>query len=587
VRYLYGDSTPSPLQSNFLAFLRDAIGFCVHLLQAQERITGLRADGRALDTAAEAERARIAGLRALVLEAGESANTDGAESASQRAVTRVIAAAESSIATTLAEVSAKLASEHAALGARERAERDRCLEVLGELVAPHEPHEGTWKVAVQLGEAGYTGECAATTSYGIAWTCALELGKGHPLGGPALVGAAAPQLELSLPEAGGFLKKSKVRAQRVDQYSIDAFSASPRESRIALRATPRTPVGLDIVITERAVQILRTGAKDGASAESEVSAEDEQRLRALRDKLLEWVTTTSGLVRRTSVATIDDKPLADSADLGTVVERVIAAAAPITNEIQAHSLSPYELVIRRLLGNDRREEVFVTSASLLDKLAGLSQDQRAVFAPLNLKRVRARTPLPGELEEDADEAIVRTRIRTVTPVAIPVVAPPASTEPVPEPVPEPPLASAATRPSEPSIVIEAAPAPTDGANGASAAADAPAEESVPINAQTKEELAATVKRIVGAARAGKTVAAYEAYAALFEDPDFAQQRAQDQRQVLKLMVLAKAQPPQTLMVVEAYKNALTRLRVLAADASDPVDAEMIGACERILERPAP
>lgn len=607
MRYLYGDSTSSPLQSNFLAFLRDAIGFCVHLLQAQERITGLRADGRALDTAAEAERARIAGLRALILEAGESANTDGPDSASQRAVTRVLASAEQSIAMTLGEVAAKLAAEHAALAARDRAERDGCLEVLGQLMAAHEPHDGSWQVAVQLDDNGYSGECRATTPYQIAWTCALAFDQGHPMASAMRVGDVMPQMELALPEASGWLKKGKVRPQRVDQYSIDGFSANAREARIALRATPRAPLGLDIVITGNTVQMLRAGAKDARDAEAEVSNEDAQRLLALRDKLLETVTVAPGLRRRTVSATIDDHPLADSADLGDVVERVIGAAAPITNEIQAHSLSPYELVIRRLLGNDRREEVFVTSASLLDKLTPLTAEQRAVFAPLNLKRVRPRTPLPGELEADEEPAIVRTRIRAITPVALPIHQP-AYTPPDPAPAAEP-APEAAPAPSEsavPAVVVapEAAtpeatstPIPviaTDAASGRSPATPtsppgdaASADGQVVIDARSKEALAATVKRIVGAARAGRATEAYEAYAALFEDPDFAQQRPHDQRQVLKLMVMAKTQPVHSHMVVEAYRNALSRLRVLSADGGEAVDTEMIGVCESILERPLP
>ena len=36
--YLYGDSTPSTLRRNFLEFLRDALDFCVYVLQADARI---------------------------------------------------------------------------------------------------------------------------------------------------------------------------------------------------------------------------------------------------------------------------------------------------------------------------------------------------------------------------------------------------------------------------------------------------------------------------------------------------------------------------------------------------------------------
>jgi len=581
VRYLYGDSTPSPLQSNFLAFLRDALSFCVHLLQARDRIIGLHADGRALDSAAEEERARIAGLRVLVVEAAESANTNGPDSASQRAVTRVRSAAEQGIATTLAEVAATLASAHAALDARERAERDGCLAAVGELLAAHEPHDGTWAVNVELGGSGYAGECRATTPYGIAWTCALEFAEGHPMAGPMKAGDMVHQLELVLPEPGGFLKKGKVRPQRVDQYSIDAFSANAREAKISLRVTPRAPIGLDITIVKDAVEMVRAGAKDHAALE--VSHDDTQKLLTLRDKLLEAVTVRDGLRRRANEATMDNKPLDHTPDLRDVVTRVIEAAAPIANEIQAHSLTPRELVIRRLLGNDRREEIFVTTSSLLDKLTPLTDEQRTAFSPLQLKRVRARTPRPDEAEpEEEEEAIVRTRIRPITPVALPIYQPPGGAV----------VAPAAAAPAvEVAPASEPDPAPVVSVSSSSIVLPVddgsdPSGGEVVIDARNKDALASTVKRIVGTARAGRATQAYGAYAALFEDPAFAQQRPQDQRQVLKLMVMAKTLPPQTPMVVEAYRRAMSRLKALTEEAADPVDSELISACQTIIDRPS-
>ncbi|MFN0247406.1 MAG: hypothetical protein ACKV2T_11015 [Kofleriaceae bacterium] len=648
--YLYGDSTASPLRSNFLAFLRDALDFCVHLIQAQERIDALHEDGREKDRHAEAERVRIRGLRALVVEAAESANTEGPGSASQRAVDRVKAASDQGIATTLDEIAAKLANEHAALDVRERAERDSCLDSLADMLAGHEPHDGSWRVQVELGASGYVASCEATTPYGIAWNCSIVFGEGHPLAGVMKVGEAVPQLELSLPEPGGFLKKGKVKPQRVDQYSLEAFVADAHAAKISVRQAPRTPIGLDISIVGTSVEMQRTGVKD--HVECEVSADDAQKLIALRDKLLETVTTRSGLKRTVTTATFDDEPLGERPDLGEVVERVIQAAAPITKEIQAHSLSPHELVIRRLLGNDRREEVFVTTASLLDKLAPLDEEQRGVFGALGLRRVRPRTPLPEETVDD-EPMIVRTRIRPVTPVALPVFQPPAPVAiaaqgtPSPEaaesarvesasvelasvesvsanstradsshresPSPEAPSAEShhaeshhaeAQHAESPSARSPLASPSAVNAEGGTAAprisssnmvTSSPREsgaipvapgESIEIDATSKESLAATVKRIVGSARGGRTTEAFEAYAALFEDPDFARQRPQDQRQVLKLMVLAKSAPPPSPMVTEAYRNALLRLKVLHAEGSEGVDAEMIAACEVMLERPA-
>src|SRR6476619_2254422 len=105
--------------------------FCVHAILAQARINALRNERTALDEHAEGEKARIEGLRALVIDAAEGANTDGEKSFSLEAVTRVKAASEQAIAATLAALQTKLDADRAALAAKDREERDGCLAAYG------------------------------------------------------------------------------------------------------------------------------------------------------------------------------------------------------------------------------------------------------------------------------------------------------------------------------------------------------------------------------------------------------------------------------------------------------------------------
>jgi hypothetical protein len=64
--------------------------------------------------------------------------------------------------------------------------------------------------------------------------------------------------------------------------------------------------------------------------------------------------------------------------------RIIEAIAPTIREIARHSLSPRELVLKRVLGDDRREEIFVARAELSAKVAPLPASARKVFAPLGV-----------------------------------------------------------------------------------------------------------------------------------------------------------------------------------------------------------
>ena len=48
--YLYGDSTPSTLEINFIEFLRSGVQFCVQVLLAEQRIAEGEVRTRALES---------------------------------------------------------------------------------------------------------------------------------------------------------------------------------------------------------------------------------------------------------------------------------------------------------------------------------------------------------------------------------------------------------------------------------------------------------------------------------------------------------------------------------------------------------
>jgi hypothetical protein len=68
--------------------------------------------------------------------------------------------------------------------------------------------------------------------------------------------------------------------------------------------------------------------------------------------------------------------------------------APVVREIARHSLSPQELVLKRMLAGDRREEIFASKAELAQKLDPLPASLRQVFAPLGLDE-GAAAPAPA------------------------------------------------------------------------------------------------------------------------------------------------------------------------------------------------
>lgn len=99
---------------------------------------------------------------------------------------------------------------------------------------------------------------------------------------------------------------------------------------------------------------------------------------------------------------------------------------------------------------------------------------------------------------------------------------------------------------------------------------------------SKEALVNAVKQIVAQQRGGDTEGAYAGYAALFASPDFSANKPEDQRQALKLLILAKRTGNPTPALVDAHRAGLAPLTELVSTLNEPEDYEMLGLCHLII-----
>jgi hypothetical protein len=90
-------------------------------------------------------------------------------------------------------------------------------------------------------------------------------------------------------------------------------------------------------------------------------------------------------------------------------------------------------------------------------------------------------------------------------------------------------------------------------------------------------LKSAVKSAVALARESRWEEFYGVYAGLFADPSFSQNKTDDQRQALKLMIMTKGLPaPTTQQGIEAYQAAWHALSHLVGALHDPRDYELLG-----------
>src|SRR3954468_23389449 len=97
-----------------------------------------------------------------------------------------------------------------------------------------------------------------------------------------------------------------------------------------------------------------------------------------------------------------------------------------------------------------------------------------------------------------------------------------------------------------------------------------------------EALVKSVKDIAAASKSGDTEGAYRGYRDLFGSEAFASYRVEDQRQALRLMILAKGLPAKpTPAMSEAYARAVSCLTRIVP-LGDAADYEMLGVCQVML-----
>jgi hypothetical protein len=387
--YLYGDSTPAPLKTDFIAYLRDLVDFAVQVLLWEGRAAEAARSAAILQEATERGIVSVESMAADVagvLDLSERAGLDPfvshcAAKIRSAAWDAVRGEAAASRATAEAEVSRAVEAVTNA-----RTDCERALEAL--LLRRDVPDA---VVVTKLGaDSGgrYDALLMAQTPFGLSWEVALEIPAAHSLDRVVRVDRIVERLEVQVAEESGLPHKpAKIRPLRIDRLYLTELVSAPAEAFMKLRATPEgAGAGCNLWIhrDSMAVRLERVHASgDAPDAPCDIDGADAEALHLLHETVRAWVGEIAHSRRAPVVARINDTPVHEH-EVCAVVERLIASVAPRVDEIARRSLSPGELVLRRRLGDNHREEVFLSKAELLKAIEPLPPALRGAFAPLNL-----------------------------------------------------------------------------------------------------------------------------------------------------------------------------------------------------------
>ena len=394
---------------NYIEFLRDAVEFCVQVLLADQRITQGRTQIRALEHAAVSEAERLQKLQPLVAKAFEGTPLGALDSASARCAAAILRSANDLVRAEVVAMRNPWTPRSPSATRRPRRSVMARVKALETLLIKHELPD----MAVDLhlavtGGTRYACRARVKTGFGLEAVIDLDVPANHFFDKVVRVDRLAERLDVLAPEMGGWLHKEvKRKPQHLEKLHVSELSIGAAGAMLRLRAgADGTGTGFDVMFSNEAprVRMTRVDQQEGSSEEAfDVDDADAKKLLAVHDKLVKAATELTAHRKRLIEAKIDGEAMRAHAKPTVLVERLIATMAPVVQEIAARSQSPEELVLRRLLSGDRREEIFLSKSELKAKLEPLVNGSRSLFDPL---WIAALPPAPPVKPPVLDKPVV-------------------------------------------------------------------------------------------------------------------------------------------------------------------------------------
>lgn len=425
--YLYGDSTDSGLELNYIELLRDFLDFAAQIVLSEHRIQCALAEASEQVRSGEEELAR---LRALSTDLNEVLSKHRASEGSEtnRAIEDLSASIEGTLTRHTDAIKNDEATSQRTVQNKKERERASHPKHLEPLLLRHQLPDSAWFVDLLATQErlSYRAETHGSCKQGLSWRFVVDIPKDSAFSQPIRVSHYAPELSIQVPEKSGLVRKSvKLKTQKLSGLLITSFRNASAISWLSLRTpTQGEESGYDIELHRTSapqVSVARV-TKGERGAPFEASPEDAAALADLSGQLQRESANLMEHRCALTEARFDNSPLRELEDPLELLRRLIARIAPVIQDISAHSLAPTELILKRVLADDRREEIFASVEDLRSKIAGIPPEKRRLFAPLGLESagpsesagparaaLPSSSPGPADLREDDETTLVSDR----------------------------------------------------------------------------------------------------------------------------------------------------------------------------------
>jgi hypothetical protein len=382
--YVYGDSTPFELSVDFVAVIRAVISCGVALMKAQHAIDCARA--RVAESEEHVSSTRqdlglMADAVATALTFGGTPRKPHVREVANRLTTMARGTVSVEVRKAQTELEASIVrADKTIVDARKAAAA-----ALGELLAKHDLPGSTTGMRLFADGDLYGAEAVVTLPGGITTTFTAAIPELHPWKTLRKVRTVREGNFVTLPQrVGVFNRRTEQRPICLDKLMILGFSIEGTRGALLLGKSERSGIAhaFDLDLSGPASRGRWHDRDEGESFQ--LAPSDAANVARIVRGISAGAADVGIRRRAMTEALLKGRSLGEQ-DPAEVCGSIVRLVAPFCRELLKRSGANGEIVLRRNLGAGHRDEVFVTTAELLEAINTLPPSLRRVFAPLGLE----------------------------------------------------------------------------------------------------------------------------------------------------------------------------------------------------------
>lgn len=375
--YRYGDGTPFPLDENFIETLTVAVETSTNAFLPLAELDTRRDRARDTRKGAEREGTKLDALESDVLAALVMHQNDKKSITGQLA-DKLAATVKSSIADSRKQIDQRVSATEAQAAGRTAS--DGVVTALGPFFEVHQLPKSTWIMSWDARGNEVAADAVATAGkLSAAFSLAVDNYRS-----PIRVDTLADAVVVHMMKKGMF-GKAKPAPIDLGKYVVVAYERTLDQRTITLKesATKVAPGLRFAVVDGGATWIAISAAGDAEGDANPLDVDDLDAVRRLADgatKALDGLKDKRRLVD----LSLGGTPIADLPEPRMVPFELLAQLTPLARSIRERSRMSGELVLKRDIGDNRREELFVPRATLAAQFARLPHEYRKPFEDMGI-----------------------------------------------------------------------------------------------------------------------------------------------------------------------------------------------------------